>query len=69
MTERNSIVPKTCGESLPIIARLLGHRRVTTTARYAHLAENSLRESAVRISDSIAADILASDSKSGSFVG
>ena len=45
------------GESLPMIGRLLGHTQVETTARYAHLAEDSLRESAVRISDSIAADI------------
>ena len=46
------------GESLPMICRLLGHTQVVTTARHAHLAEGSLRDSAVRISDSIAADIL-----------
>ena len=46
------------GESLPMIGKLLGHRKVTTTARYAHLAEDSVRESAVRVSSSIAADIL-----------
>ena len=46
------------GESLPIIGRLLGHRRVETTARYAHLARDSIRESAERIAVSIAADIL-----------
>ena len=45
------------GESLPMIGRLLGHTQVETTARYAHLAEDSLRDSAVRISDSIAADL------------
>ena len=46
------------GEGLPIIGRLLGHRRLETTARYAHLARDSIRESAERIAVSIAADIL-----------
>ena len=46
------------GEGLPIISRLLGHRRVETTARYAHLARDSVWESAERIAVSIAADIL-----------
>ncbi len=41
-----------------MIRRLLGHARVETTARYAHLARDSVRESAIRISDSIAADLL-----------
>ena len=46
------------GESLPMIGRLLGHTQVETTARYAHLAEASVKESAVRVADSIAYDIL-----------
>ena len=46
------------GEGLPIIGRLLGHPRVETTARYAHLARDSVRDSAERIAVSIAADIL-----------
>ena len=46
------------GESLPMIGRLLGHSQIETTARYAHLAKDSVRESAVRISESVAADIL-----------
>ena len=46
------------GEGLPIIGWLLGHRRVETTARHAHLARDSVRESAQRIALSIAADIL-----------
>ena len=46
------------GESLPMIGKLLGHRKVDTTARYAHLARDSVHESAARIADSIAADIL-----------
>ncbi len=44
------------GESLPAIGKLLGHSQVETTARYAHLAQDSVREAAVRISDSIASD-------------
>ena len=47
------------GESLPMIGRLLGHTQVETTARYAHLAQNSVRESAVHVADSIAGDLLA----------
>ncbi len=46
------------GESLPMIGRLLGHTQVETTARYAHLAKDSVRGSAARVSDSIAADVL-----------
>ena len=46
------------GESLPMIGKLLGHTQIETTARYAHLARDSVHESAARIADSIAADIL-----------
>ena len=46
------------GEGLPIIGRLLGHRRVDTTARYAHLARDSVRESAERIAASLDPDVL-----------
>ncbi len=46
------------GESLPMIGKLLGHTQVETTARYAHLARDSVQESSARIADSIAADIL-----------
>ena len=49
------------GESLPAIGKLLGHRKVSTTARYAHLARDSVHESAARIADSLAADLLGSD--------
>ena len=45
------------GEGLPIIGRLLGHRRVETTARYAYIARDSVKESAEWIAVSIAADI------------
>ena len=46
------------GETLPVIGKLLGHSDIDTTARYAHLAQDSLHETAERIADSIAADIL-----------
>ena len=46
------------GESLPMIGRLLGHSQVQTTARYAHLARDSVHESAARIAASIGADLL-----------
>ena len=52
------------GEGLPMIGKLLGHTQVETTARYGHLAQHSVRGSAVRVSDSIAADIL-SDYRGG----
>ena len=45
------------GESLPVIGKLLGHTQVQTTARYAHLAEDSVKESAARIAASIGEDI------------
>jgi integrase len=38
------------GLSLPIIGRLLGHTRARTTERYAHLADDPLREAAEKIS-------------------
>ena len=46
------------GESLPVIGKLLGHTEVQTTARYSHLAEDSVMESAARIAASIGEDIL-----------
>ena len=46
------------GESLTMIGRLLGHRQIETTARYAHLARDSVHETAERVAVSIAADIL-----------
>ncbi len=44
-----------------MIARLLGHTKIQTTARYAHLARDSVRDSADRVAASIAADILPPD--------
>ena len=46
------------GESLPMIARLLGHAEVQTTAHYAHLSREALNAAAVRIAESIGQDIL-----------
>ena len=46
------------GESLPVIAKLLGHSQIRTTARYAHLARDSVKASAARVAASIAEDFL-----------
>ena len=45
------------GESLTMIGKLLGHRQVQTTARYAHLARESVKASAARVAESIANDM------------
>jgi len=42
------------GLSLPVIGALLGHSQPATTARYAHLSADPLREAAGRIADEIA---------------
>ena len=46
------------GEGLSMIGELLGHRKVQTTARYAHLARDSVRASTAKVAESIGADIL-----------
>ena len=45
------------GESLPMIGDLIGHRKVNTTARYVHLAQESIKASAARVAENIAADM------------
>ena len=45
------------GEGLPMIGELLGHRKIETTARYAHLARESVQASTAKVADSIGADI------------
>ena len=45
------------GKSLPMIGKLLGHAKVQTTARYAHLGRNSVKVAAVRISKSLEANM------------
>ncbi|MDE0342640.1 MAG: site-specific integrase, partial [Deltaproteobacteria bacterium] len=42
------------GEGLPMIGKLLGHNRVTTTSRYAHLANDPVKAAANRIASRIA---------------
>ncbi len=51
------------GESLTMIGRLLGHRQIETTARYAHLARDSAQVAAERVAASIAADVLGEGGK------
>ena len=46
------------GEGLPVIGELLGHQQVNTTARYAHLARESVRTSTAKVAESIGANIL-----------
>ena len=47
------------GESLTMIGKLLGHTQVQTTARYAHLARDSIQTAAARITGSIGGNLLA----------
>ncbi len=49
------------GEGLPMIGKLLGHTQVQTTARYAHLARDTVKASAARIGDSIERDLDAAE--------
>ena len=46
------------GEGLPAIGRLLGHVRVGTTAKYAHLVRDAEKAAAARTGDSIGAHIM-----------
>ena len=41
------------GLSLPVIGRLLGHATPRTTSRYAHLADDPLREATAKIGNVI----------------
>ena len=43
------------GMSLPIVGRLLGHTQPQTTARYAHLADDPLRQATGRFASIVAA--------------
>ena len=51
------------GEGLPMIGKLLGHSKVTTTARYAHLVRDTEKASARKVGRSIGADILGGDAE------
>ena len=57
------------GESLPVIAKLLGHSQIRTTARYAHLARDSVKASAARVAASIAEDFLKGGSATAKLPG
>ncbi len=46
------------GENLPLVGKLLGHRRHRTTAGYAHLADGHLVEAAEKVGNIIAAAML-----------
>ena len=45
------------GESLTMIGKLLGHTQVQTTARYAHLARDSMQSAAARVTESIGGNL------------
>ena len=51
------------GESLTMIGKLLGHTQVQTTARYAHLARDSIQTAAARITGSIGGNLLGGEEK------
>ncbi len=57
------------GESLPVIAKLLGHSQIRTTVRYAHLALDSVKASAARVAASIAEDFLKGGSATAKLPG
>ncbi len=54
------------GESLTMIGKLLGHTQVQTTARYAHLARDSIQNAASRITYSIGGNLMGIDEASSS---
>ena len=51
------------GESLTMIGKLLGHTQVQTTARYAHLARDSIQNAAARITGSIGGNLAPSNQR------
>ena len=48
-----------------MIGGLLGHNKMDTTARYAHLARDSIKASSARVADSIGAAILDESERDG----
>ena len=52
------------GESPTMIGKLLGHTQVQTTARYAHLARDSMQNAASRITKSIGGNLMQIEAKS-----
>ena len=59
MTCGHSFVSRTLalGESLPMIGKLLGYTQVQTTARYAHLANESVAVSGSSVGDTVGVHI------------
>ena len=55
---RHSVASRALAQELPMIAKLLGHRRIESTVRYAHLARTAVHEAAERVANSLAEDIL-----------
>ena len=55
------------GENLPLVGKLLGHKRHRTTADYAHLADTHLVETAERVGR-IIVDMLACGIRSRSLL-
>ena len=53
------------GLSLLVIGKLLGHSRAPTTARYAHLADDPLREATERIGKVITGDTAGTTTEDG----
>ena len=51
------------GESLTMIGRILGHSKVGTTARYAHLVHDAEKAAAARTGDSIGAHLAPQDAE------
>ena len=51
-----------------MIGKLLGYSQVETTAHYAHLSQDSVRETALQVSDSIAADVFSRYRPDGDFM-
>lgn len=49
------------GKGLPLIGKLPGHTQVRTTARYAHLARDTVESYGARIRNGIAQDLAVSD--------
>jgi hypothetical protein len=56
------------GEGLPLIGKLLGHAHVSTTSRYAHLADDPIRAAADRISRNVAETLLRRPAESADHV-
>ena len=56
------------GQSLPIIGKLLGHRQPSTTARYAHLADDPVRRATADVGEALS-EMLGAEGKPGTSGG